>query len=250
MEIGLITPEREVSPFLRFTGPAHPVEGEFKSEVCGVVFDPSGTRMYCTSQRAHPQSPSAPGPGAVYEISGPFRQPLTPGRAARSGCPRASDASGPLRGGEGELRVKVRRRVGRRTLLRRGLAIEVRAPAGARVVGRARQPRPASKPRSGRHDGAAAHRGARPEALPRSGSVAATTPASGSGGAPSPAPQPPTADRSPARHGRAAERPPPERGAADPRAEADACPCTVCPGFPCKFKEAAAAPIHNPCPSR
>jgi uncharacterized protein len=65
MEIGLITPGREVSPFLRFTGPAHPVEGEFKSEVCGVVFDPSGSRMYCTSQRAHPQSSDAPGPGAV-----------------------------------------------------------------------------------------------------------------------------------------------------------------------------------------
>ena len=57
MEIGLITPEREVSPFLRFTGPAHPVEGQFKSEVCGVIFDPSGTRMYCTSQRSYPPSP-------------------------------------------------------------------------------------------------------------------------------------------------------------------------------------------------
>src|SRR5918999_4453014 len=53
MEIGLITPQREVSPFLRFTGAAHPASGEYKSEVCGVVFDPSGTRMYCTSQRAH-----------------------------------------------------------------------------------------------------------------------------------------------------------------------------------------------------
>src|SRR5919107_2919436 len=91
MEIGLITPEREVSPFLRFTGPAHPVEGEFKSEVCGVVFDPSGTRMYCTSQRAHPQSASAPGPGAVYEISGPFRQPA--GRDARP-APLPRDAPG------------------------------------------------------------------------------------------------------------------------------------------------------------
>ncbi len=134
MEIGLITPEREVSPFLRFTGPAHPVEGEFKSEVCGVVFDPSGTRMYCTSQRAHPQSPNAPGPGAVYEISGPFRQPLTPGAGSPFGLPAGERRDGPLHGGEGELRVKVRRRVGRRTLLRSGLAIEVRAPAGARVV--------------------------------------------------------------------------------------------------------------------
>jgi uncharacterized protein len=134
MEIGLITPEREVSPFLRFTGPAHPVEGEFKSEVCGVVFDPSGTRMYCTSQRAHPQNPNAPGPGAVYEISGPFRQPLTPSAGSPFGLPAGERRDGPLREGEGELRVKVRRRIRRRTLLRRGLVTEVRAPAGARVV--------------------------------------------------------------------------------------------------------------------
>jgi hypothetical protein len=92
VEIGLITPEREVSPFLRFAGPAHPTTGEYKSEVCGVVFDPSGTRMYCTSQRAHPGSASAPGPGAVYEITGPFRLPPA-ARAARSGRRRVSGAA-------------------------------------------------------------------------------------------------------------------------------------------------------------
>jgi uncharacterized protein len=134
MEIGLITPEREVSPFLRFTGPAHPVEGAFKSEVCGVVFDPSGTRMYCTSQRAHPLSPGAPGPGAVYEISGPFRESPTPGAGSQFGPPAGERRSGPLRNGDGELRVTARRRIGRRALLRRGLEIEVRAPAGARVA--------------------------------------------------------------------------------------------------------------------
>jgi hypothetical protein len=75
MEIALITPEREVSPFLRFTGRAHPVSGGYMSEVCGVVFDPSGTRMYCTSQRAHPPGDGSRGPGAVYEITGPFAQP-------------------------------------------------------------------------------------------------------------------------------------------------------------------------------
>jgi secreted PhoX family phosphatase len=134
MEIGLITPEREVSPFLRFFGDAHPVSGEFKSEVCGVVFDPSGTRLYCTSQRAHPPRPDAPGPGAVYEISGPFRQP--PGAAARgrSGPRGGGRGRGPLRrGGRGELRLRVRRRVARGSLVRRGLAVELVAPAGARV---------------------------------------------------------------------------------------------------------------------
>jgi secreted PhoX family phosphatase len=119
MEIGLITPEGEVSPFLRFTGPAHPVEGEWKSEVCGVIFDPSGTRMYCTSQRAYPQSPAAPGPGAVYEISGPFRQPATgaagnpfgppleSGGTARSGTATMSCASS-CRGASGGGRCSAR----------------------------------------------------------------------------------------------------------------------------------------------
>jgi uncharacterized protein len=131
MEIGLITPEREVSPFLRFTGPAHPVEGEFKSEVCGVIFDPSGTRLYCTSQRAYPPAPGAPGPGAVYEISGPFRQGTSGGTSF--GPPAGERSSGPLRAAQGELRVSVRRRIGRRALLRRGLVADIRAPEGARV---------------------------------------------------------------------------------------------------------------------
>ena len=136
MEIGLITPEREVSPFLRFTGDAHPVEGEFKSEVCGVIFDPSGTRLYCTSQRSYPPGPEGPGPGAVYEISGPFRQPATPG----SGDLRAA------RGENGRAGRCTRRRTSRRPscaggaapdrapeAARRGLVVEVRAPRGAGV---------------------------------------------------------------------------------------------------------------------
>jgi uncharacterized protein len=133
MEIGLITPEREVSPFLRFTGAAHPVSGEYKSEVCGVVFDPSGTRMYCTSQRAHPASSSAPGPGAVYEVSGPFRPAASAAAAVAFGPPAGRRRGGPLRGG-GMLRVDVRRRVGRRSLLRRGLSVDVTAPSGSLVT--------------------------------------------------------------------------------------------------------------------
>ena len=131
MEIALITPAREVSPFLRFTGAAHPVSGQYASEVCGVVFDPSGTRMYCTSQRAHPVSASAPGPGAVYEISGPFRQPAV-AAPAPFGPPAGERRGGPP-GRASPLRVRVRRRVTRGSLLRRGLSVEVTAPAGAAV---------------------------------------------------------------------------------------------------------------------
>jgi secreted PhoX family phosphatase len=131
MEIGLITPEREVSPFLRFSGAAHPVSGTYASEVCGVVFEPSGTRMYCTSQRAHPVSASAPGPGAVYEISGPFRQPAV-AAPAPFGPPAGERRAGPL-GQPSPLRVRAPRRVRRGSLLRRGLSVEVTAPAGSAV---------------------------------------------------------------------------------------------------------------------
>ena len=134
MEIGLITPEREVSPFLRFNGPAHPTEGQWKSEVCGVIFDPSGTRMYCTSQRSYPPDASTPGPGAVYEISGPFRQPAGGAAASPFGIPAGERRSGPLQEESSELRVKAARRITSRALRRRGLLVEVDAPAGARVT--------------------------------------------------------------------------------------------------------------------
>ena len=41
------------------------------SERSGVTFDPSGSRRYCASQRGFGQD-GAPGPGAIYEVSGPF----------------------------------------------------------------------------------------------------------------------------------------------------------------------------------
>ena len=47
LEIGLISRENTVSPFLRLPGSDHA-----DSEICGACFDPSGTRLYFTSQRA------------------------------------------------------------------------------------------------------------------------------------------------------------------------------------------------------
>lgn len=71
MEIGLITPERSVSAFCRLVSAEHD-----RSEMAGVIFDPSGTRMYFSSQRAHPYVPGTPlADGAVYEVTGPFRLP-------------------------------------------------------------------------------------------------------------------------------------------------------------------------------
>ena len=67
IDIGVIGPGRQVSRFLSVTGPEH--EG---SELTGVTFDPSGSRMYFASQRAGGKE-GMPGPGAIYEVAGPFR---------------------------------------------------------------------------------------------------------------------------------------------------------------------------------
>ncbi len=60
--LGVMTRDRKVSRFLAVTGENH--EG---SELTGVAFDPSGSRLYIASQRAHGER------GEVYEITGPFR---------------------------------------------------------------------------------------------------------------------------------------------------------------------------------
>jgi len=64
MQLVLITPERAVSPLLR-------IEGQDGSEIAGPAFDPSGTRLYFSSQRG-----SGDG-GITYEVTGPFRVPAT-----------------------------------------------------------------------------------------------------------------------------------------------------------------------------
>jgi uncharacterized protein len=73
VDMGVIAPDRTVARFLSITGPQH--RG---SELTGVTFDPTGTRMYVASQRAFSKSELAPGPGAIYEITGPFRKPKRP----------------------------------------------------------------------------------------------------------------------------------------------------------------------------
>jgi secreted PhoX family phosphatase len=73
IDVGVIGPDRSVARFLSITGPQH--RG---SELTGVTFDPSGTRMYVASQRAFAKSDYEPGPGAIYEITGPFRRPAAP----------------------------------------------------------------------------------------------------------------------------------------------------------------------------
>jgi uncharacterized protein len=71
LDIGIITPSRRIARFLKVTGTTHTGSGEARSELAGVVFDPSGERMFFASQRGFVT-------GVIYEITGPFR-----GRRAR-----------------------------------------------------------------------------------------------------------------------------------------------------------------------
>jgi hypothetical protein len=62
MQIVAILPDGMVKPLVQ-------VVGHTGSEVCGPAFDPSGTRLYFSSQRG-------PDGGWTFEVSGPFHAPM------------------------------------------------------------------------------------------------------------------------------------------------------------------------------
>lgn len=68
IDIGLLDRGGSVEKFLSLTGPQH-----HGSEPTGVIFDPAERRMYFASQRAGGDDGDE-GPGAIYEVSGPFRR--------------------------------------------------------------------------------------------------------------------------------------------------------------------------------
>lgn len=105
LDIGMITPDRQVTRFLKVTGTQHTGAGnEARSELAGVVFDPSGERMFFSSQRGLVT-------GVIYEITGPFRTKRVAPKDPKEGT----------RG----FRVHVPPRVTTRTLLERGLPFSV-----------------------------------------------------------------------------------------------------------------------------
>lgn len=104
LDIGIISPEGEVARFLKCTGPQHgQPKSEAFSEVTGVTFDPSGRRLYFSSQRALFG-------GLVYEVTGPFRL----GRV-----PRARPVVG------GALGIDAPRRMRLRTARARGVPVRL-----------------------------------------------------------------------------------------------------------------------------
>ena len=122
--VGIISRERVASRFLTVSGPTH--QG---SELAGVIFDPSGKRMYFASQRA------AGGLGAVYEVTGPFRTDPPPGAEASDIAPLDPSASGGAGGADGPgLKVSAGKRVTMSTLLRRGVTVNVSIKQPGRVT--------------------------------------------------------------------------------------------------------------------
>jgi secreted PhoX family phosphatase len=78
-DLVLISSDGTASPFLRLTDQ----EG---SEITGPAFDPSGTRLYFSSQRG----PDGRGEGATYVVTGPFRGgKATPGPGSTTSIARS-----------------------------------------------------------------------------------------------------------------------------------------------------------------
>lgn len=85
LDLVLITPDETVARFLKVTGRDH--RG---SELAGPAMDPSGTRLYFSSQRGF-------GRGVTYEVRGPFRNTRVTPPASRSPRPLPVDDGGPSR---------------------------------------------------------------------------------------------------------------------------------------------------------
>ena len=83
MEIVMITADEEVVRLLRVVGGAHS-----GSEITGPAFDPSGKRLYFSSQRGY-------GRGVTFEVRGPFRTKRR-GAPTATAAPRASAPAEPL----------------------------------------------------------------------------------------------------------------------------------------------------------
>ncbi|HEV2815446.1 MAG TPA: alkaline phosphatase PhoX, partial [Solirubrobacteraceae bacterium] len=147
LDVMLLTPDLVIAPFLSVEGPRHiyNAPGLGPSELTGPVFDPSGTRFYFTSQRARgTTSGNEPGPGDVYEVTGPFRvqrptsgplsprNPREPGQAVGSGQGRSPGAK--LVGAA--VGIEVPRRISWTQLRRRGLpvAMTVDGPADVAIA--------------------------------------------------------------------------------------------------------------------
>lgn len=145
-DIGIITPDREVARFLKLTGPDTTGAPGFPSELAGVIFDPSGTRMYFSSQRGRGAG-DLPN-GRTYEVTGPFRLgrggggngSAGGGGSSGGGNNGASDSGGGAAGSVGALVEWDVRPPGLSALAARSILLSVFVRKGLRVRVRVDEP--------------------------------------------------------------------------------------------------------------
>jgi secreted PhoX family phosphatase len=103
LEVCVITPDRAVFAIARMTGPQHgfanPTPIPLISEVTGLALSPDGNRLYFNSERGMGLGglPVGPGPGILYEVTGPFRGGTMAG--PRQGRPLGLPSGPPGRSG-------------------------------------------------------------------------------------------------------------------------------------------------------
>jgi hypothetical protein len=119
LEICLITPDRQVAPFLRCDARRHAGIPGLGNETVGVTFDPSGTRLYFGIQRTN-------GQGILLEVSGPFRGHAGAPAGIVAGSRLAPTGEGPLTARDRVapgVRLRHARSISAANLARRGLAM-------------------------------------------------------------------------------------------------------------------------------
>ena len=132
LDICLISTEGTVSRFVHLDGTQHgDPDTEASSETTGPCFDPTGTRLYFSSQRAYFT-------GVIYEVTGPWRKRVAPPEPPPGGPPRP----GPL---PLQLRVEASRRVSAERLEENGMRVSVIPSKRADVMVVLRAPREGKK---------------------------------------------------------------------------------------------------------
>ena len=141
LDICIVTPDGEVSRFVHLDGIQHgDPNTDASSETTGPSFDPSGKRLYFSSQRAY-------GFGVIYEVTGPFRTlagPTPPGEPTPPAQPGEPTPPAPPPPDALRLRIHAYRRTFKSRLAKSGMRVGValnrtsdvtavlRAPVGAK----------------------------------------------------------------------------------------------------------------------
>src|SRR3546814_148635 len=101
LEVCVITPERAVFPLVRMTGGQHGIDTgtpiPLISEVTGLALSPDGNRLYFNSERGMGIAglPIGPGPGILYEVTGPFRGGTLAGAPPAAAAPTTTTTAVP-----------------------------------------------------------------------------------------------------------------------------------------------------------